>query len=148
MPNNPFTPPKADLTPPTEVAEAPPMWNPDAAGLWSLLFTPVFGSTLVMKNWRALGEDGRARSALYWLIASVFMLVVSFAGGIGLLWIIIWYFAAQRPQAQYIKERWGKDYPKRGWGIPLLIAVGAVIGVWLLLTVILLLTGYTPRGAR
>lgn len=40
--------------------EAPPLWNPNAAANWSLLFSPVFGALLQMKNWEALGEDDKA----------------------------------------------------------------------------------------
>ena len=48
--------------------------------------------------------------------------------GLGVLYLIIWYFSAGRSQAKYVKEKYGKDYPRRGWGKPLLIGVAAIIG--------------------
>ena len=36
------------------------LWNPDAAACWSMLFTPLFGTILVIRNWEALGEPKRA----------------------------------------------------------------------------------------
>jgi hypothetical protein len=39
---------------------APALWNPNAAANWSLLFSPMFGAWLHMKNWAALGEPERA----------------------------------------------------------------------------------------
>lgn len=127
---NPFEPPKASLDHPAAVAEAPALWNPDAAGAWSLLLTPVFGSVLVRKNWRALGDESKVRTGTVWIVVSVLMLFVAVVFGLGgFLYIIVWYFAWQRQQTQYIKERWGKDYPRRGWGIPLLVGVLVYLGI-------------------
>jgi len=35
-----------------------------------------------------------------------------------------------------VKARYGKDYPRKGWAQPLLIAVGAIIGFILVVGVI------------
>ncbi len=43
------------------------LWNPDAIASWSLLFTPVFGSYFVMKNWQSIGDTEKARTAQNWL---------------------------------------------------------------------------------
>jgi len=139
--SSPYAPPKANLeAAPSSVGPAPELWNPDAAGGWSLLFSPIFGSVLVMKNYQALGEEALARSARNWMIGSIFMLfVTAFVGGAGFGWIIVWYYMLQRKQTQYIRERWGKDYPRRGWGVPLLIAVGALAAVWFLIVGIAML---------
>ena len=127
-PPNPYAPPKAAVHPGARSGtSAPSMWNPDAAGAWSLFLTPIFGSILVMLNWRTLGEGSRASSGVGWLIASVLMLFPSLLiPGIGLLWLIVWYFAWQRKQSKYVRERWGKDYPKRGWLTPILIGLGSL----------------------
>ena len=137
---NPFEPPKAALDGTAVVAEdAPALWNPDAAGAWSLLFTPVFGSILVRKNWKAIGDDDKARQATIWLGASIVMLLATlFTGILGFLYIIVWYFAWQRPQAQYVRERWGKDYPRKGWGVPLLVALGVYIAMVVVLTMVIM----------
>lgn len=119
---NPYAAPKADVEAPPD-GTAPVLWNPNAAGAWSLLFTPIFGSILLLKNWRAIGLEDKVRSARIWLIASVVMLIpVMLIGFVGLVYIIVWYFAWQKPQATFVRERWGTDYPRKSWAQPLLIA--------------------------
>ena len=138
-------PPAPDATP----AARPRLWNPNAAANWSLLFTPIFGAYLHAANWRALGKPERAKVNVAWVLAGVFFLAVNFAallvpesamtaqvlrfGGVGLL--VSWYFGQGRPQAKYVRETYGRDYDRRGWGVPLLCAVagtlaylGAVVG--------------------
>ena len=129
--SNPYSPPQSDTVSPPD-SPAPSLWNPDAAGAWSLLFTPVFGSVLLLKNWRAIGREDKIGTARIWLIISIVMLVVTiFSGGIGFIYIIIWYFAWQKPQTKFVKSQWGKDYPKKSWKIPLLIAFGCWAGLFL-----------------
>ncbi|HEX3059027.1 MAG TPA: hypothetical protein VHP62_06660 [Usitatibacter sp.] len=137
---NPFEPPKAALDGVAVVAEeAPVLWNPDAAGAWSLLFTPVFGSVLVRKNWKAIGDEDKARQGTIWLGVSIVMLLATlFTGILGFLYIIVWYFAWQRPQAQFIRERWGKNYPRKGWSVALLAALGIYIAVVVVLTMVIM----------
>jgi len=50
---------------------------------------------------------------------------------VGLGYLLVWYFAAGREQAKYVKKKWSKDYPRRGWGKPILIAIGAFVGYFL-----------------
>ena len=38
--------PVADPRPSGAFGAAPPLWNPNAAGFWSLLFSPAFGAFL------------------------------------------------------------------------------------------------------
>lgn len=136
-PANPFEPPRASLEVPV-TQDAPPLWNPDAAGAWSLLFSPIFGSVLVRKNWQSLGEPGKTRVATIWLVASILMLFLTFLfAPFGLAYIIAWYFGFQRPQATYVKERWGKDYPRKGWLVPLLSAVGVYVVVVIALALVI-----------
>ena len=132
---NPFEPPKAPLDRADALATpAPQLWNPDAAGAWSLLLTPIFGSVLVRKNWKAIGDASKVRTGTAWIVVSVVCLFLAAVFGLaGFLYIIVWYFAWQRPQTQYIKERWGKDYPRKGWAIPLLIGFAAYVGLIVLL---------------
>ena len=139
----------AEFTPPQETSsnEQNAIWNPNAASNWSLIFTPAFGSYLHALNWRALGEQGRANSAMGWFYFSLAMLVVYIfmgmfigderaadgaARGLGFLYLIIWYFSAGRSQAKYVKNKFGKDYPRRSWGKPLLIGVAAIVGYFVL----------------
>ena len=123
---NPYESPKTAAT--TESSDvAPSLWNPDAAGIWSLFLTPIFGSTLVLMNWQAIGEEPRVRAGRIWLAVSVLMLIASsFVPALALIYIITWYFAWQRKQTRFVNERWGKDYPRKGWGVPLLIGIAGV----------------------
>lgn len=118
-----------------------PIWNPNAAANWSILFTPVFGSWLHLKNWQALGRAERLPAARAWLAASVVVLLATVVASIvvpasdlsirlgNFVWLIVWYFAAARRQARFVKQELGKDYARRGWWRPLLIAIVAVIAL-------------------
>ena len=120
---NPYAPPSPVLT--TESPAAPRLWNPDAAGVWSVFLTPIFGSTLILKNWQAVGEQPRVKAGRMWLAASILVVIIS--GNVywlNLLYLIAWYFAWQKKQARYVNERWGKDYPRKSWVAPVLIALG------------------------
>ena len=55
-----YAPPTAhvdDVHAARQSAVAPPLWNPGAAMAWSLLFSPIFGAFVHMKNWQALGPS-------------------------------------------------------------------------------------------
>jgi hypothetical protein len=113
---------------------APRLWKTDAAGAWSLLLSPIFGSVLVRKNWETLGEKQKVRTGTIWIVVSVLMFLVGFFFGfpiamISLPYIIVWYFAFQRPQSVYVKERWGSEYPRRGWSLPLIATVVIYFGM-------------------
>jgi hypothetical protein len=127
---------------------APVLWNPFAAGCWSLLFTPVFGAFLHMKNWEALGEPEKARKSKGWVIGSIAFFVVlmlaslvlpdskildsvSRAGGFGLLFG--WYYSAGKEQQTLVKERFGTGYERRGWLKPILLAILAIVGALIVL---------------
>lgn len=108
---------------------APALWNPAAAGAWSLIFNPVFGSILVLMNWQALGMKEKIRNAQLWLTVSIIMLVVSFfipypfGTVVSLAYLLVWYLSSAKTQAKYINGQWGQAYPRRSWLWPLLIAV-------------------------
>lgn len=121
---------KSDSAPTREISnnKENAIWNPNAASNWSLIFTPAFGSYLHALNWRTLGEEDRANSAMGWFYFSLLMLAAYIfmgvfitdekaaegaARGLGFFYLIIWYFSAGRPQAKYVKEKFGKDYPRR-----------------------------------
>jgi hypothetical protein len=133
---NPYAAPTARVADAAEAA--PPLWNPNAAASWSLLFTPAFGAYLHMLNWRELGDERQAAAAKGWFSASLAVLgayialavaVPDFdARYIGLAYLLTWYFAAARGQARYVKEKYGNDYPRKGWGKALLLAVAAFVG--------------------
>jgi hypothetical protein len=126
---NPYAAPTARVEDAPD-ADAPPLWNPESAGAWSLLLSVIFGAWITMQNWTALGESERASTARVWLIVSVIVFVlVLFVPGLGALgfpYLIIWYFAQNRPQIKYVKETFGKDYPRRPWTKVVLLTLAGV----------------------
>jgi len=117
----------------------PPLWNPSAAVNWSLLFTPVFGAILHMKNWQALGEMEKAETCKAWAILS-FAIILGLSvlaalqptdsvfhshliRDLGLVLIIVWYMGNAREQTGYIKSRFGRDYQRKNWLVPALLAL-------------------------
>ena len=148
---NPYAPPKAEVADITGERTAPPLWNPNAAANWSLLFSPAFGAFLHMKNWQALGQPNKATSSKVWFVlslvvigglscASVMGLFSEQQAGsvriVGFLLLIVWYFGSARGQAAYVKTHFGDTYPRRGWSLPLAVAVLAIIALIVILTVL------------
>lgn len=118
---------------------APPLWNPKAAALWSLLFSWAFGSFLLARNWKALGDADRAKRCMLWfygffpfLIAAIFVSELGvFAAllrpaGIGIF--VAWIITERTPQADYIEQRFGGRYPRKSWLVPIAIAAGIMVG--------------------
>lgn len=145
--SNPYAPPEARVA---EVAQsagaadagpAPALWNPGAASAWSLLFTPIFGAILQMKNWQALGAPDRAATSRAWAIGCAIYFLLSgttfvflpesavldrIANLLGFVLVLIWYFAEGREQVLHVRARFGKVYPRRSWWLPLLFALGGL----------------------
>ena len=106
------------------------IWNPDAAGAWSILFTPIFGSILVYKNWNSLGESELAAKSKKCIYISVFMAIISvFFNLIGFIYLVTWYYLSQKKQTKYIKEVRSGIYNKKGWLKPLGIALLSFLGI-------------------
>lgn len=143
-------------TEPLDGEAVPALWNPAAAASWSLVFTPVFGAALHMHNWRVLGDEEKAAQAKGWMLVSIAVFVVTLVAsvvlpdsrqfdriersvGMGLLFA--WYFTAARVQQKYVKEQFGKDYPRKGWGKPIGTALLVLLGVFCVLFVIALVKG-------
>lgn len=132
------------MTEPAQLAAvepAPVIWNPNAAANWCLVFTPAFGAYLHMLNWRALGDRKREASARAWFYTGLGLLVFyplaslvidgkasdAITRVVGMVFLLSWYFTSARPQARYVKERWGSDYVRRPWGKALAYAVGGFL---------------------
>ena len=139
---NPYSPPNSPLESASLVEAAPPLWNPNAAASWSLIFSPIFGAVLHMKNWQALGRQDEAERARKWVIGLIVFFVLLFAGGallpdtkavdgasrvLGFAVLLSWYYSRGKPQAAYVLAKYGKDYPRRGWARPLAAAVGVLL---------------------
>ena len=146
MNTNPYAPPKAVVADIEPREDSPPLWNPNAAARWSLVFSPAFGAFLHMKNWEALGEPAKASGAKAWLIAVISisialplaaMLIPGMSGlekissPLGIVLLVSWYSGSARAQMHYVKQRFGQNYRRRRWGKPLLIAVGAMFGYFI-----------------
>jgi hypothetical protein len=151
MTTNLYAPPKAPVADIVQAEAAPALWNPGAAASWSLLFSPAFGAFLHMKNWEALGEPDKAAGAKKWAVIYIVTIVgLSVVGAFlpynaaipgllrlcGFVLLLSWYFVSGKPQLDFVKSRYGKQYPGKGWGQPLLIALGALIGFVLVVGVI------------
>ena len=114
---------------------SPPLWNPDAAASWSLLFTPIFGAWLHMKNWQALGEAKKARAAKAWASLALVILVPMSLIATWTPWLryaavallLAWYFISARGQARWVAERYGKAYVRKGWIKPLVAGAIALL---------------------
>jgi hypothetical protein len=150
--DNRYAPPKAKLADAELSDDAPALWNPNAAANWSLLLTPAFGAYLHMRNWQALGEPDKAAASRNWIYVTLGMISLSVIAGVlwgssrglealsrlvGFALLLVWYFSSGRAQAAYVKERFGNDYARKGWGKPLLAGFGAIIGFFFLVGIIL-----------
>jgi len=144
MATNLYAPPKARLADVVQHEDAPALWNPGAAASWSVLLSPAFGAFLHMKNWEALGEPDKAAGAKKWVVIYIVTIVglavvsaflphnraiPAILRLTGFCLLLSWYFVSGKPQLEFVKARYGKQYPRKGWAQPLLIAVGVMIGV-------------------
>ena len=119
-----FAPPETDVTPSELVDVAPELWNPDSAGALSIFCTPAFGSFLVLKNWQAIGDEKRIRSAKIWFGISVAFFFLGLIIQIfNFLYLFVWYFGSQKRQTIYIRKRWNNVYPQKSWWRPLLVGL-------------------------
>ncbi len=129
----------ADLAARMQVRSRPALWNPNAAACWSLIFTPLFGATLHLLNWRSMQRAERMVGAKAWLVVSAVLFLLTMVLSITLpaasnalrvgsfVYLLIWYFAAARPQVKFVKLEYGRDYVRRAWWVPLLIAIVVVV---------------------
>lgn len=142
MDSNPYSAPQSDLSKRGSGIETMPLWNPNAAALWSLVFSPVFGAILHMKNWQALGRPDKAKESRTWAVMSAVILltvmgwsavaeegsiVESISNFVGFAVLISWYMASGREQVNLVKN--AGSYQKRGWGKPIMFGLLATVGV-------------------
>ena len=139
--------PAASSAPPALAAAAPEpdtvrarpakgLWNPNAAGLWSVVFTPAFGAYLHALNWRTLGDEKKHATAMQWLWATMGFVSVFALTTLAFDWppaplawgyLLLWYFLQGKPQVDYVEKRFGKKYPHHPWGKVLLMATGSLL---------------------
>lgn len=114
------------------------IWNPMAVACWSVVFTPVFGAYLLMRNWETLGEARQVAQARVWFCFSLGLLGVQVLSAainnrlnsdsnlmhwVSLAYLAAWWIAAALPQARLLRQRYGAGYPRRPWDLALLYAV-------------------------
>jgi hypothetical protein len=160
---NPYAPPTAAVADIASAEAAPALWNPTAAGSWSILFSPIFGAYLHMQNWKALGQPEKAAASKMWMFGSIaFFIILGFSSlfmpesqgldGLarlgGLILLVVWYYTIGKSQQTYVTARFGKQYPRRGWALPMLTAIGLFIvyfGVFVLMALALIAAGVIPE---
>lgn len=126
------------------------LWNPDAAACWSLLFTPLFGTYLLIRNWEALGQPKRALHTCWWFGIILVALIVNFYISLlnneispmqmsHVMLLLVWYIGVASPQERFVRERFGTDYARRSWALALpcalVLLVAYLIGYTQLLAV-------------
>lgn len=135
----PLLPAELAIPVPANVVEitAPALWNPLAVRAWSLLFTPAFGSFLMMKNWKTLGDDAKAKRSLIWFWGSlgfIFLALITpntdgvtavFRTGSFILFVA-WAILEAEKQVRFVKETYGEDYTRKPWGKPLGIGAACI----------------------
>jgi len=142
----PETTTRATSPAPAEVA----LWNPNAAALWSVIFTPIFGAYLHALNWRALGDKEREEASMTWVFGAgalvllmILIEVVTPPGydsgdrishALEFAFLVAWYFASARPQARLVKEKFGKSFTRKSWRKPLLMGLTG-FGIYILLMI-------------
>ena len=109
-----------------------------------------------MLNWEALGQRDKADTSKNWFYASLailalFVLMGLFmqdadtidgaAKGISFLYLLVWYFSVGRFQGKFVEVKFGPNYLRKPWGKTLLIAIGALIGYFILAIVVLFVFG-------
>ncbi|QDT19868.1 PrsW family intramembrane metalloprotease [Gimesia chilikensis] len=116
------------------VSSEPELWNPNAAGFWSLLLTPIFGAWLHAKNWANLNETERSKKSFKWVYGSIGMVALTLILPdlisnlvFGAL-LVAWWMRSGNEQYKYVKEN-HPDYQKKKWGTPLSIAGLVVFGL-------------------
>jgi|GEM_PF-1954410 len=139
---------------PKPPASTPVLWNPRAAAFWGFifaptldfwLFSPAFGAFLHAKNAESLGRAEEAKANWVWfyvalvylgfVLAGCFILptrAVGLSSITNLVLFFLWYGQVGRKQVKYVNETWQKNYQKKSFGVPLLIAFGCwvvIVGV-------------------
>lgn len=144
--------------PPAVGSDSVGYWNPTSAVAWGLLLTAAFPALLISMNWRRLGDAAGARRSttmfyvvLAWCAVKLFVLlpidllvreVPSFVFWVIDLSLLVSVFQTDaKPQGTLLREQLGPAYPRRSWGIPLLIGAGSLVAYVVLLVVFAVVLG-------
>ena len=58
---------------------------------------------------------------------------------LGLVLLVTWYITSAKAQAKVVKERFGNDYPRKGWLLPIGVAFGCIFVFFVLMVVALVI---------
>ena len=109
------------------------LWNPRAIGLWSIVFSPIFGAVIHAINWKKLNKPNMMWINVIWVILIIIMILVlpDDTNSIPslLIWIF-WYGLTARKQKEYIEEN-NIDYEPK----PLFKLI-AILGGFLIITIV------------
>ncbi len=123
----------------------PKLWNPNAATLWSAVFSTAFGAILHAINWENMGLYDKAKANKTWAWSIIILLFVTMnvilivppplnkvidysLRFVMFISLFVWYFTQGKPQVKFVKEKYKNNYEKRRWANPLLIAIGCFLG--------------------
>jgi ribosomal protein S27E len=137
------------IEPSTSVA--PALWNPGAAGIWSLFIPWAMGPFLIAQNWRSLGESQRANRAMNWFYAALvftasvpflrFVLPVPIGGFVYLIGnptaLLIWNWAECESQRKLLKNLFANRYERRGLFFPILATIVLTIAWYMICNAVL-----------
>lgn len=108
------------------------LYSPNAAGLWSLLLSVVFGSWCVWQNYKTIGDAKAANRSKIWTFSLFALIVISLflpdsvARYSAVPLLIVWYLAEQRSQVKYLEEK-KIIYTKKPWTKTVIIALILVV---------------------
>lgn len=134
LPNSPSPTLPLVSKPVQDSGESPEIWNPNVAIVWSFVLTLGFGSLILARNWRSLGQPEREDRCMYWFYAFAMYTQVmpsSDSNYVGLLWFCpillgstVLYFCEALPQIEFLQN----NYRPKSWLAPFCIFF-AVIGI-------------------
>jgi hypothetical protein len=144
-----YAPPRSRVeeVPEASGADAPALWLPSTTANIALVFPIALCAWLQQRNWEAMGRPVQARRSRLWMIADAVFLaawlivprvnptVAPLLVPISFVLVIAWYYASAKPQIRYVAATYGKHYPRRNWGPPLLAGLAMdvivfAIGGW------------------
>ncbi|MBR7059567.1 MAG: hypothetical protein IKI22_03070 [Neisseriaceae bacterium] len=127
MSYNPYEAPQSSLDMP---GDAPPLFNPAWSSSFAVLFGLPVACALHAMNWKNLGNDSMAKAnwitAVIFIVVSLLLLIFVPAFWVFFLLIalFVWYFAIGKKQQKFVKENYGKDYPRRNMWLAALAGLG------------------------
>lgn len=125
-----------------------PVYSPEAAAVWSIVLTPMFGAVLHLANARVLGDIRLCRIAWSWTVALAIITLAGlyaafnmamtasapFRASLILSFVtLVWYFLAGQAQSRHLLNAHGARYPRKGMFMPaLIVGFGWFVLAWLI----------------